>query len=160
MPQPPINALTLRPMVEADLPQVVAIEEASYYLPWAHLMFHEALVSPQQHAWVLSQGEEVVAYCVVALIVDEADLLNLAVKPCWRRRGLAQQLLTHACEQVQALSMERFFLEVNVENTAAQQLYLALGFQPVGRRKGYYSTATGPKDALVMCLEFETKQHE
>jgi len=156
MPKLSINGLTLRAMQAADLPQVLAIEAASYFTPWPQTLFLDALGSPQQECLVLTQADEVLAYMVVAHIIDEADLLNIAVAPPWRQQGLARYLLETQQQQLQARGMARFFLEVNVENHAAKHLYEQLGFQLVGRRKGYYPSATGPQDALVMCYEFQS----
>lgn len=155
MPKPSINGLVLRDMEAADLPQVLAIETASYFTPWPQALFLDAMASPQQRCQVLTQGEEVLAYLVVAHIIDEADLLNIAVAPQWRQQGLARFLIATHQQQLKQQSMARFFLEVNVENHAAKHLYEQLGFQLVGRRKGYYPSATGPQDALVMCYEIQ-----
>lgn len=156
MPKPNINGLILRAMQATDLPQVLAIEAASYFTPWPQALFLDALNSPQQECLVLAQADEVLAYIIVATIIDEADLLNVAVAQPWRQQGLARYLIETQQQQLQARGVARFFLEVNVENHAAQHLYKQLGFQLMGRRKGYYPSATGPQDALVMCYEFQS----
>lgn len=149
-----ISGLVLRAMTPADLPSVLAIEHASYFTPWTKNLFVESLQSPQHICQVLLVGEEVVAYVVVANIIDEADLLNVAVSEPWRQQGLARYLIEQQKSTLKDQGMARFFLEVNVSNTAAIHLYEQLGFCVVGRRKGYYPSAVGLQDALVMCHEF------
>lgn len=154
MPQPNINGLTLREMTLADLPTVLAIEHTSYFTPWTKSLFVESMQSPQQVCQVLLVDDQLVAYMVVANIIDEADLLNIAVDPRWRQQGLARYFIEQQKHTLALQGMARFFLEVNVENTAAIRLYEQLGFSVVGRRKGYYPSAAGLQDALVMCHEF------
>lgn len=79
--------------------------------------------------------------CFVPRGVGEAEILNLAVAPTYRRQGVASQLLRALLPLADV-----WFLEVRASNEAAQRLYLAQGFQPMGRRKRYYSDG---EDALL-----------
>jgi ribosomal-protein-alanine N-acetyltransferase len=87
------------------------------------------------------------AMVMARIAADEAEILTLAVLPDQRRQGLARILLEEAAQQCQALGATTLFLEVATRNEAAHALYLAQGFQEIGRRRRYYADGD---DALVM----------
>jgi len=90
------------------------------------------------------------AFILCRIMAGEAEVLTLAVDPAHRRRGLAQALL-EAAQGLAATTAEAMFLEVAADNDGALALYQKAGFIGVGRRRGYYSRATGPSaDAIVM----------
>ncbi|KEP69150.1 alanine acetyltransferase [Thioclava dalianensis] len=87
------------------------------------------------------------------VIVDEAELLTLAVDPAQRRRGIARRLMAQFVAQCQTRNVCSAFLEVSETNAAARALYVATGWQESGRRRAYYRTPEGvPQDAVVMGL--------
>lgn len=89
-------------------------------------------------------------FALARTIVDEAELLLLAVRPTCRRRGLGQRLIDASLRAAARSGAERLHLEMR-ENNPAQALYTALGFQEVGRRRGYYQQAGGTRaDALTL----------
>jgi [ribosomal protein S18]-alanine N-acetyltransferase len=144
--------LSLRPMQEADLPQVIAIEEAAYDFPWTLGIFQDCL-RVGYCCWVVSLGERVVGYGVLSVMLDESHILNLCIQPEWQRRGLGARLIQRLLSLAREHGAETAFLEVRVSNAAASKLYAGLGFTEIGRRRGYYP-AMGDKreDALVMSL--------
>ncbi len=83
-------------------------------------------------------------------IAGEAELLTLAVAPEARRQGIGARLVAGFLTEARARQAESAFLEVAADNLAALALYDAAGFRQAGRRRGYYATATGPVDALVL----------
>ena len=88
-------------------------------------------------------------------MADEAEILTLAVHPTARRRGIAARLTAQAAAAARSLGVVRLFLEVAEDNAPARALYAALGFQPAGRRRGYYARKDGPAaDALILALNF------
>lgn len=154
MLQPNTNSWTIEPFDLDHVAAAVAIENVSYFNPWSPTMFRECLASERHLNLALLQHQQLVAYLIVDQILDEGDLLNIAVHPKCRGQGAAKALLTHAIALLKDRLVKRMFLEVSLLNIAAKNLYLQLGFVEVGRRKGYYSSADGPVDALVMCKEF------
>ncbi len=84
------------------------------------------------------------------VVVDEAELLTIAVDPGKRRRGTGRELLHLFDSQATRRGANRAFLEVAADNTAAQALYRHTGWDEVGRRRGYYARPTGAVDALLM----------
>ena len=82
------------------------------------------------------------------LVVDEAELLKIAVVPAWRHHGFGRALVRDVVAGAARLGARRLFLEVRAGNLAARALYRKTGFTEIGRRKGYYDNP--PDDALVL----------
>jgi ribosomal-protein-alanine N-acetyltransferase len=90
-------------------------------------------------------------FLIGRVILDEAEVLTLAVDPQARRKGLARGLMAAFHTSARDTGARTAFLEVSAQNDAAIALYLALGYAKVGLRRGYYVTPTGARlDALVM----------
>jgi len=87
------------------------------------------------------------------LVVDEAELLKIAVVPAWRRQGIGRALLQDVFTSAARAGARRLFLEVRQRNLAARELYRKTGFTEIGRRQGYYDNP--PDDALVLEKIFE-----
>lgn len=83
-------------------------------------------------------------------LLDEAELLALAVRPQYRRTGIGESLLKGAMLQWQGLS--RVLLEVRASNSVAQQLYQKYGFVKIATRQAYYPTVNGRENAIIMQL--------
>lgn len=152
---PPTSAAATviwRPMSEADLAAVAVLEAQAHNVPWTVGNFRDALATGYGVV-VGESGGAVVAYGVLMLAPDEAQLLNLTVAPEVRRRGLGRVLLRRFLDDARRLGAKQCFLEVRVSNMSAITLYTAEGFLPVARRNGYYpANAPGAEreDALVM----------
>jgi ribosomal-protein-alanine N-acetyltransferase len=135
-------------MVEADLDQVVVIERV-FPAPWTRDMFLQELRHSQPgDARVAASGPLVLGYILCWFVADEVHVVNLAVHPEWRRRGLARALLADTFATALRRGMHLATLEVRVQNQPAVRLYEALDFRTVAVRKGYY--ADNGEDALVM----------
>lgn len=141
----------LRPMGEADVDSVHAIERACFSTPWSRNTFANLLKRPDADLWVAEAGGQILGYAVVWYMADEAELGNLAVEPNSRRRGLGRRLLERAIESARARKAERIYLEVRTSNEGAQRLYERRGFRVAGLRRRYYRLPV--EDARVMCLE-------
>ncbi len=142
------DPLRIRGMTLDDLGSVVAIERASFGVPWTSSTFRSLLGRPGTGMWVAEVGGEVVGYAVVWAVLDQAELGNVAVGSAFRRRGIAGRLVETVVGWLEAQGVKEVFLEVRETNHGAQALYAAHGFEPVGRRKGYYSHPR--EDALVL----------
>ena len=143
--------VTWRPMDSSDLGYIAALEAQIHAAPWSLGSFTDALATG--YYMVVGEREHrVIAYGVLMLAPGEAQLLNLSVVPDQRRTGLGRTLLRRFLAAARERGAEQCFLEVRTSNTAALALYGSEGFQPVGRRAGYYpATATLPReDALVL----------
>lgn len=145
------NQWTLRQMQEADIGQVVSLEEEIFFSPWSEKSFRDAL-HREDTIYLVAEGEgEISGYLGIWLSFDTADLCNMAVAYECRRRHLGQQLLQEGLRLAAEKGAAQVLLEVRESNEAAIGLYQRNGFQEIGRRRGYYSRPT--EDALLMrCL--------
>ena len=141
----------LRAMAEADLPAVVAIENAAQPTPWSEAVFRDCLAGGYDCRVVEQQGE-LRAFVVLSSVLDEVHLLNIAVAPAAQRRGLAWAVLRELIAIYQGRDMAQLYLEVRASNQPARTLYERLGFSVIGQRRHYYRTAGGREDAILMAL--------
>lgn len=143
--------LNYEPMQEADLAEVLELEQTVYPHPWSMANFIDSLASGYQ-AWVLRDTNgELLGYFLLMAIVDEAHLLNVAVSAERQGQGLGRFLLNQAVACARGLGMESVLLEVRPSNTRALEIYQRYGFQTIGKRKGYYPAANQQReDAIVM----------
>lgn len=139
----------VRPMVDADLDAVWAIEQATQLTPWSGLVFSECLVAGYD-CEVVERDGVIAAFMIVSRVLDEAHLLNIAVAPAFQRRGLAWALLRHLQDTSVARDTSVIYLEVRASNTPARELYTRFGYQQTGTRKAYYRTEGGREDAILM----------
>lgn len=142
------DALVVRPMAEADLPGVLEIERASFSVPWTPATFQGLLGRPDAHLRVAEEEGRVVGYAGVWIVLDQAELGDIAVEAGSRGRGIGTRLLEHVFELVRDSGVRELYLEVRVSNDGARRLYERHGFRLVGRRPGYY--ARPKEDALVL----------
>lgn len=148
--EPMTPMMQFRAMQITDLDAVVAIERQVQFHPWTKQQFLESLTTAS-HCSVLEQAGQVIGFCILQTVVDEANLLLMAIDPAQQGKGYGSKLL----EQALAALGDRcvmVFLEVRISNQAAIGLYEKLGFNQVGQRRGYYPSATGREDAAVMAL--------
>jgi len=137
-------------MRAGDLPEVVAIEEAAFPVPWTFRNFlHEIEENPFAcNLVVRSAAGKVEAYACAWIVDDEVRINNIAVRHGARGRGYGEALLRRLMDLAGRQGCGRATLEVRPSNLAALALYRKLGFRVVGRLKGYYSDSH--EDALVM----------
>lgn len=145
-------SLRLRPMTEADLEGVLAVEQAAYAFPWSRQIFSDCL-KVRYSCWVGEVAAAIVAHAVMGIAVDECQIFNLCVHPQWQGQGIGRALLRHLLQVARRRGAKTAFLEVRVSNAPALALYRSEGFCEVGLRRGYYPAPQGREDALVMALE-------
>lgn len=136
----------IRPATADDLSEVVRVESASFPNPWDRADFREFLDD------VFLVGEEpagtVVGFAIGRSGGGEGEILNVAVTPEVRRRGIGRRLLVAVLESVAAAGAEDVYLEVRQSNAAAMAMYRNEGFRAVGLRVSYYRNP--PENAVVM----------
>lgn len=137
--------LEIRRVIPADLDDLARLEASSFPDPWSRGSLAESLAKPGGHLWLGHLGEETVAYACFLTVLDESELLRLAVHPRWRRSGLGRRLLCHGLTCLEASgSIVLCHLEVRADNSPARHLYESLGFTVSGRRPDYYRQAAAP----------------
>jgi ribosomal-protein-alanine N-acetyltransferase len=143
----------------ADVTAIWAIEQTSFLTPWSRWSFLAELGHRNSHMLVAGpaspQPWQTWGYLIFWVVLDEMHILNLAVAPEHRRRGIARRLLAEGLAQARELGAEVSWLEVRPSNLAARALYKSLGFKEVGRRPRYYDDTQ--EDALLLTLEWEDK---
>jgi [ribosomal protein S18]-alanine N-acetyltransferase len=142
------DAVTFRRMTEADLDAVLKIEYAAFSHPWTRGIFLDGLKSYE--IWLMFEGGQQVGHGVINVIIDEAHLLNITVKPESQGRGLGLLLLDKLMKRAYEINGRECFLELRASNQSAYRLYERYGFNEVGRRRDYYPAVGGREDALVM----------
>jgi len=144
-----LKQLALRPLVAEDLREVLVIERNSYDFPWSSGIFNDCLRTGYL-AWGAWLESKLIAYCVMAIAVDDAHILNLCVSADHHRRGIGRDLLDYMIGVAKDHCANRALLEVRPSNLAAIKLYQRSGFVQVGVRRDYYPAKRGREDALVL----------
>ncbi|OGA36030.1 MAG: ribosomal-protein-alanine N-acetyltransferase [Betaproteobacteria bacterium RIFCSPLOWO2_12_FULL_64_23] len=143
--------IELCPMVEADLPEVMAIENAVYAFPWTPGNFRDSLAAGYG-CWIYVRAGELIGYAVLMPVADEAHLLNLSIAANCQRQGYGSLLLQRLCEVARGHGTRLIVLEVRPSNAAGLRLYERHGFQRIGLRRDYYPAPAGREDALIFSL--------
>ncbi len=146
------HAIALRPLREADLDDVMAIEQRAYPFPWTRGIFRDCLRAGYP-AWAMTEHGCLIGYGIVSLAAGEAHVLNICTAPERQGRGHGRHLLRALVRLAREQGAERVFLEVRPSNLPAIALYHSEGFNEIGRRPRYYPTRDGREDALVMARE-------
>ena len=141
------------PMTADHLDEVAELERICFSAPWSRNMLAEELDNALSAFLVALDDEgKVVGYAGVQVILDEGYITNVAVRPEYRRRGVAAQLLEVFIAFAEGNKLAFLTLEVRASNQAAIVLYGRHGFRSAGRRRNYYEH---PKeDAIIMTREF------
>ena len=141
------------PMNADHLDEVAELERICFSAPWSRTMLAEELDNALSAFLVALDGDgKVVGYAGVQVILDEGYITNVAVRPEWRRRGVAGKLLQVFLDFAQANKLAFLTLEVRESNYGAIALYGSRGFRSVGRRRNYYEHPR--EDAVIMTREF------
>ena len=135
-----------------NLPAVIEIERKSNSHPWTERNFQDAMTSGYLSLVAHERGE-VVAFAIARTLVDEAELLLIAVTPSERRQGVAALLWIELAQRLRIAGATKVFLEVRASNAAARSFYSSRGLSAIGVRKNYYPNGTQDgdrEDAILM----------
>ncbi|HWO89749.1 MAG TPA: ribosomal protein S18-alanine N-acetyltransferase [Gemmatimonadales bacterium] len=135
-------------MTEADLAAVANIEKQVFSDPWSVGSFRSALRGSGVAGFVVPADGAIDGYGICRAAADEGEILNLAVRPERRHRGLGRELATAMLDWMAGQGALQVYLEVRSSNAAAIGLYRALGFAIHGVRKDYYQSPR--EDAVIM----------
>ena len=142
-------------LTEAHIPQMVELEKTCFSLPWTADMIKSELNNPSCLYLAAVDGDTLVGYIGVQTVLDEGYINNVAVRPEYRRQGIAAALISLLVEQARAIGLAFLTLEVRENNAPAISLYEKLGFTTVGRRKNYYEK---PREDAILMTIFFTKE--
>jgi ribosomal-protein-alanine N-acetyltransferase len=147
-----LPAVLIRPMHDADLPAVAALERGAYLFPWSEGIFRDCL-RVGYICRVIDIGGSVLGYGILSAGAGEAHILNLCVAEEVRCRGLGRSMLEALIERARCFGVREAYLEVRPTNTNAIRLYQSMGFEQIGIRRGYYQATVGREDAVVLKLD-------
>lgn len=147
------SMVRFRKMTTDDVEEVHAIELATFPTPWTLDSFHYEMRENEFAYYIVAEDEEgnVLGFCGMWLVIDSAQITNVAVVDQARGQGIGEKLMREAMRVAREQNIDIMSLEVRVTNFVAQNLYRKLGFQDGGIRKGYY--VDNQEDALVMWVK-------
>jgi ribosomal-protein-alanine N-acetyltransferase len=135
-------------MREIDIPKVLEIENMSFSTPWSATSFLNEIYKPYSLINVAVLGDRIIGYICANCITNEGHILNLAVHPYFRRRGIAKTLVKEVQNELKENNCRYIYLEVRTSNFGARKFYEHLGFRVIGMRKNYYIMPM--EDAVIM----------
>ncbi|HHW7507478.1 TPA: ribosomal protein S18-alanine N-acetyltransferase [Mannheimia haemolytica] len=142
----------IEPIAEQDFERLFEIEQNAHLVPWSK----GTLLNNQGEKYLnlkLVENNQIVAFAISQIVLDEATLFNIAVDPAFQGKGFGKRLLSELILQLQQKNVATLWLEVRESNQTAQKLYNSLGFNEVTIRKNYYPTPEGGKEnAVIMAL--------
>lgn len=138
----------IRWLIRRDLPEVLAIEQASFEFPWGEREFADCLSRRNCVGMVAQYGQKIVGYMIYELGKSRIHLLNLAVAPNYRRKGIGSQMIAKLISKLTPEQREKIYLEVRESNLPAQLFFRANGFRAVSVLRNYYDDS--PEDAYLM----------
>ena len=139
------------PMAQHHVAQITELERLCFSDPWSENSVRSELENPLSFWLAAVAGEQVIGYIGSQTAAGESDIMNLAVTPEFRCRGVAQRLVTELSDALRKREASALMLEVRVSNHAAIRLYEKMGFIRVGLRPNYYFHPR--EDALIMRKE-------
>lgn len=142
--------MSIRPAVLADCVILAAIDAEANPSPWSTLQFQTALANHLDTVMIFEQDNQPVAFAVWQILFDESELHLIATASCYRRQGIAGQLMRYWLNQAQNNQVSRLLLEVRESNSAARQFYQKWAFAETGMRKNYYSLPDGTRENAVL----------
>ena len=140
--------MTFREMSVEDLEQVVEIEKALFSDPWTKEGFFTFLTKENTMFFVVEEKEKILAYCSMQTVLDEGDILNVAVRSDRQKEGIGYFLVDSMLKMAEMIGIHIVHLEVREGNGTARRLYERLGFKEDGLRRDYYTDPT--ENAVLM----------
>ena len=141
-----INSLLLK-----YIDQIYEIELNSFSVPWSINSLRDDLENPMAKYFVLTEGEEVLAYLGTRTVLDEIHIMNIAVKPEHRGKGYSTLLMSELDRFAKEGNFYSISLEVREGNEKARNLYNKCGYEVVGVRKDYYEK---PKENAILMVKY------
>lgn len=140
------------PMNGAHVPQIAELEKCCFSDPWSERSIGEELENPLSLWLAAEEKGKVIGYVGSQTVMGWTDMMNIAVDPEYRRRGVAEALIEKLIEALKEMESTCLTLEVRESNEPAKLLYEKLGFVCVGKRPKYYHNPR--EDALILRKEW------
>ncbi len=144
--------MTVSDMTAAEIAAVAELDRTLFSAEsWSEQAFADSLSDESRRFWVAKEGELLLGFCGLSLSFEQGDILNIAVSPAHRQKGVGEALLRTAIEGFTHLGGKQLFLEVRASNAPARRLYEKCGFAPISTRRNYYQQPV--EDAIIYVLE-------
>jgi len=142
-------SLQIRTMTVEDIPAILAIDKASFTVPWSREIYEQELTNNDYAQYfVVESDKEIIGYIGLWVILEDAQVTNIAILPKYRGYKIGEKLFGFSLQYLMQENVERLSLEVRESNIAAQNLYKKFGLVSGGIRKNYYKD--NGEDALLM----------
>ncbi|MGE0845291.1 MAG: GNAT family N-acetyltransferase [Flavobacteriaceae bacterium] len=152
-----MSAIAVRRTTTADAGVIAALHAACFSTPWDAASVLATLSGGGAEGFLATGGGAAVGFAIARFAAGEAEILSIGVEPAARRHGIATQLLAAVVARAGELGVSALFIEVAEADSGAVSFYREAGFEPCGRRRGYYpDRAPGHSDALVMKRDVAT----
>lgn len=145
--------MTIIQMTSAHVPQVAQLERVCFQDPWSERSIASELENPLSLWLVAMEEDRLLGYVGSQTVLDETDMMNVAVDPTARRQGVARALIQALTAQLKQRGSRKLSLEVRASNLGAIRLYESLGFVRLGCRPGYYRNPR--EDAWILGKEWQ-----
>ena len=145
--------MKIETMNSGHVAPIAELEKICFSDPWSEKSIASELSNKLAFWLVATEGERVAGYIGSQTVMDETDMMNVAVHPDFRRQGIAEALVNGLVEHLKTVGSRCLTLEVRASNAPAIALYEKLGFSEIGRRRNYYRNPR--EDALILRKEWE-----
>ena len=145
--------MIIETMKSSHVAQIAELEKICFSDPWSEKSIASELNNELAFWLTAIEGDLVAGYIGSQTVIDETDMMNVAVHPDFRRKGIAEALVNALIEALKSRGSRCLTLEVRASNEPAIMLYEKLGFSQIGRRKNYYRNPR--EDALILRKEWE-----
>ena len=145
--------MIIEKMNSSHVAQIAQLEKICFSDPWSEKSVASELDNKLAFWLVAAEGDTVAGYIGSQTVIDETDMMNVAVHPDFRRQGIGEALVNTLVENLKKMGSRCLTLEVRASNAPAIALYEKLGFAEIGRRKNYYRNPR--EDALILRKEWE-----
>jgi len=142
-----LQEITFRQIKEDDIPKIIAIEKETFSDAWTAQSLCETCRQEQAFISVADAKGEVLGYCIIYHVLDEGEMVRIAVDKQFRHEGLGQALLNYTSEVCREKGVCKILLEVRESNASARRFYTHYGFKEDGIRKNFYDN---PKENAVL----------
>ena len=149
--------IEILPMTEADVDDVLKVEESSFHITWTRADFEREAKNDMAIYYVARVDGNIAGYAGMWHVVDEGQITNVAVMPEYRQMGIGSLMMEKIIEKAIEKEMTGITLEVKISNYNAQKLYTKYGFKPEGFRKNYYKDTN--EDAVIMWKHFDADEN-
>jgi ribosomal-protein-alanine N-acetyltransferase len=127
-----------RTWTKADIAKIAALEKRCFADAWSATELDGCLSLPVYKSFLLEDGSNIIGYACLLTVYEDAEILNIAVAPEFRKRGYGLSLMHKMLTMAKQSGAQSVFLEVRESNEPAKNLYRSLGFEEYGLRKNYY----------------------